>query len=456
MNASKRYLNVVTSIFMVITLILVMLSGFVKFVVTDKNIYLNLLENSSTYSIIEQALTAKMSRILGSGISDELKKSIITEDDIRKEANVVLDCVISDLISGQPNEPEIDTSVYKQRMADVLKTLTGYKVEVNNDNKLTNNNNINDYYICPINVIKKNDMMLNDSELYFAEYLEGGIAEDIVFQNLATKAELEAQGRAMLKEKGITEEEARQKAAERGISEEDVWNYLEQNGYLDEESETNDSESSLTEDILPETNNENESKNTDSDSKPENSSDNGDTRVSKEKIQEIIKEAFTDKNKTMDEKMELISSKLMEEAEKIIETEIGKFNLSKVISSNYFKAAIKATSFMYNNFYLLTMLFIIACGLAFLINRESFIDGFGVVMKAAAICGAFEILIFGSMYLFKLYENIDVGLNKDYFQSMYLETAQYFFKILSIESIIVLIVGLIGNIFVMKRKYTRR
>ena len=235
MNNSTKYLNVITSVLLVITIILTVLSGFVRFVATNKSIYSKLLEDSNTYYVVEEALSNKMSSLLGSDISEDLKESIITEDDIRKEADVVLDCMISNLVSGQPTIPEIDTSIYKERIADALNSLTGYDVKITDDNNLTSSIQINDYYVTPIKTISNSTDLIGEN-MFVLEKLNKVNNNDAVLFNMASRAELEAKGRAMLQERGLTEAEARQKAAAMGITEDDVWNYLEQNGYLDEES----------------------------------------------------------------------------------------------------------------------------------------------------------------------------------------------------------------------------
>ena len=130
MTKTKKIANIIVSIILVLTIILTMLSGICRFTLTNKSIYLNLLEKSNTYSIIKDELYKKMSAILGEDISEDLKKSIITEEDVRTEADVVLDCMISNLKSGQANTPEIDTSIYKQRIADALKSLAGYERKI--------------------------------------------------------------------------------------------------------------------------------------------------------------------------------------------------------------------------------------------------------------------------------------------------------------------------------------
>ena len=460
MNNSRKYVNVIASILLVITVIFTILSGFVRFVATNKYIYLKLLENSNTYCVVEEALSNKMSKLLGNDISEDLKKSIITEEDIRKEADTVLDCMLSDLISGQANIPEIDTSIYKERIADALKSLTGYDVKINN-NDLASNIQLNDYYVTPINSISNSEELIGEN-MFAIKKLNKAENNDAVLFNMSTRAELEAQGRAMLKERGITEEEARQKAAAKGISEEDVWNYLEQNGYLDDESESNNSEDSSKDGNSTDNNNEDTSniqKNSEIESKTNENSktdslnnDNDDTKVSKKKIQNIVTSVILDDSKNFDEKLEEISLKLMDEAGKIVDAEMEKLNFSKVIDSSEFKAAIKATSLLYNNFYVILSLLIIVCALLIFINKESITNGVIIISRSIIASGIIMSLIFGSIYLSKIYTHINMSLNKDYFEPMFLQTAQYFSKTLSIISITILLIGLIANISMMKKR----
>ncbi len=464
MKDSKKFTNIILSILLVVTIILAALSGIVRFAATNKAVYLNLLEESNTYYNVEEALYNKMAAILGDDISENLKKSIITEEDIRKEADGVLDCVISNLISGQAVLPQIDTEIYKERVADALKSLTGFEVESNNDNNLTSSIQFNDVCLTSINVLEKNDRLINEN-MFNAGNLNNNKNNNFVLVNMASRAELEAKGRALLREKGLTEEEARRKAAERGISEQDVWNYLEENGYLDEESESEDSldidspnydtsgnpedssnapSSNASNDVLSES------------GQADNYNKDNESKVSKKKIQEIVTSVLMDDNKNFDEKVNEISLRLMEEAEKIIDAEMEKLNFSKVINSNEFKAAIKITSILYNNFYILLLIIAVICLLILFINKGSIFDGAVIIGKSVFISGIIMSLAFGGIYLSKVYTYIDINLNKVYFESMFLVSAEYFSRLLCIVSIIILLVGLTADIFMMKKKLTGR
>lgn len=469
MNNSKKFANIILSIVLVVTIILTVLSSIIRFSATNKGIYLRLLEDSNTYSNVEQALSNKMAAILGNDISENLKESIITEEDIRKEADVVLDCVISDLISGQANIPEIDTTIYKERVAEALNTLTGFEAKIRSDKNLTSSIQSNDMCLTPINTVNSNEKLIGEN-MFNVHNLNENKNNDLALVNMASRAELEAQGRAMLKEKGLTEEEARKKAAERGISEQDVWNYLEENGYLDEESQSEESsDSGVQKDEVSDksTDSSNSSNSTDSNetinnnvqadkSNTSNDNKNNETKVSKKKIQEIVTSVLMDGNKNFDEKVNEISSKLMEEAEKIINAEMEKLNFSKVINSNEFNVAIKITSALYNNFYVLLLLIVIICVLIFFVNKESAVNGLVIIGNSVLVAGVIMSLIFGYVYMSKVYTHIDINLNKAYFEPMFLQCAEYFSNILCASSIIILFLGLIINICTMKMKLTRR
>lgn len=469
MNNSKKFANIILSIVLVVTIILTILSSIIRFSATNKGIYLRLLEDSNTYSNVEQALSNKMVAILGNDISENLKESIITEEDIRKEANVALDCILSDLISGQANIPQIDTTIYKERIAEALNTLTGFEAKIRSDKNLTSSIQSNDMCLTPINTVNSNEKLIGEN-MFNVHNLNENKNNDLALVNMASRAELEAQGRAMLKEKGLTEEEARRKAAERGISEQDVWNYLEENGYLDEESQSEESsDSGVQKDEVSDksTDSSNSSNSTDSNetinnnvqadkSNTSNDNKNNETKVSKKRIQEIVTSVLMDGNKSFDEKVNEISSKLMEEAEKIINAEMEKLNFSKVINSNEFNVAIKITSALYNNFYVLLLLIVIICVLIFFVNKESAVNGLGIIGSSVLVAGVIMSLIFGYVYMSKVYTHIDINLNKAYFEPMFLQCAEYFSNILCASSIIILFLGLIINICTMKMKLTRR
>ena len=314
--------------------------------------------------------------------------------------------------------------------------------------------------LTPINTVNSNEKLIGEN-MFNINNLNENKSNNLTLVNMASRAELEAQGRSMLKEKGLTEEEARRKAAERGISEQDVWNYLEENGYLDEESQSEESSDSgvQKDEVSDKSTDSNEiiNNNVQADkSNTSNDNKNNEIKVSKKKIQEIVTSVLMDGNKNFDEKVNEISSRLMEEAEKIINAEMEKLNFSKVINSNEFNAAIKITSALYNNFYVLLLLIVIICVLIFFVNKESVVNGLVIIGNSVLVAGVIMSLIFGYVYMSKVYTHIDINLNKAYFEPMFLQCAEYFSNILCASSIIILFLGLIINICTMKMKLTRR
>ena len=208
------------------TLILIVLvfSSFIRFVITDKKTYIKLLEKSNTYSIIQERLYGKMDSILGNEISTDIKKSIITKDDIKNEADKVIDCMISNIVYGETNIPDIDTHVYNIRVAKALALLTGHEINIeDNENKnITYIEDIN-HYLTPLN----NKKIIKTENVYTENMVYNGeMDQEIFLEEITNREDVKARGREILKSMGYTEEDARKNMAEEGISESDVWNYL--------------------------------------------------------------------------------------------------------------------------------------------------------------------------------------------------------------------------------------
>ena len=461
MTKTKKIANIIASIILVLTIILTMLSGICRFILTNKSIYLNLLEKSNTYSIIKDELYKKMSAILGEDISEDLKKSIITEEDVRKEADVVLDCMISDLISGQADIPEIDTSIYKERIADALKSLAGYERISSNDTNLTSNIQDEDLSVRPVKLSIENTNLIGEN-MIVSSNLNKKNDQQFYIINLATRQELEAKGRAILKEKGISEAEARQKAAEKGITEDDVWNYLRESGYLDEEQESerqenNSEHNESSNEVYDNSDLEAEIKSETVISDTSTSDSNDENKISKNKIQKIVTSVLMDKSKNFHEKVEEISLRLMEEAEKIIDNEMEKLNFSKIINSDKFITLVKIISILYTYFYMFLLLNILICIVLILINKNSFEKSIIIIGTSLLTSGIVMSLIFGFIYLSKIYGKINmINFNKAYFEPIYLECAEYFSRVSCLVSISIFLLGLVFNIFMMKKKLTRR
>ena len=464
----KKYINILILIMLVFSIVLSVFSSVIKFVITDKKIYVKLLEKSNTYAVVQEHLYAKMDSILGNDISSDLKKSIITEDDIKREADKVLDCMISNIIYGQTNIPDIDTSVYNIRVAEALASLTGYEVNIGDNKNITYIEDINSY----LTPLSNKTIVKTEKEYMQNMVYNHTMDQEIVINEIASRAELEAQGRAMLKSMGYTEEEARKKLAEKGLSESDVWNYLESNGYLDEEDNASNSEQ---ESDSSQNQNEEKSNTNYEDSNNYNISDyknneninqssiddesqkqENETAVSKKKIQNIVMSVISDNTMNFEEKMNALASKLVEEAQNIIGIEIQKLNLSEIINSDIFKTAVKITSFLYNIFYVSLVIIFGLFALVLLLNREIISNAVSVIANSLFISGGMLSLIFGSIYLLKLYEKFYINFNKAYFEPMFLASCDYFSKGLFILSGLIFLLGLLIKVQVMIKRLTRR
>lgn len=471
MKKLKKCTNAMTVLLLSIAIIITVMSGFVRFVLTDKNMYLELLEKTGTYSLVKTVLYEKIDNILGSNSTDKLKESIITDEDIKSEADIVITSLINDLISGQATEPQIDTTVYRDRIAEVLESLTGYGSGLKEKSDLTSSNQIYQYNVVPMNLslnsygntIQHNNLIVIDS---------GKHTDDVIVSNVATREEIEAKGRAMLRERGMTEEQARQKLAEKGMSEEQAWDYLKKNGYLDEEESTVDSTENSSGNNSDDksdlqnnsTGNSEVSQNRDGaentgGSDVSQSQDNGEatgkTSESK-KIDNIVIPVILDKDKTFDEKMNEISSKLLDYAQSIIDSEVDKLNFSKLAQSAKVKLIFKTTHILYEVFYGCLVIIAVLVLILAIVNKFSVAAIGNYIGKSSLISGIILSLIFGSVYLSKFYKKIELGINKRYFEPMFFATADYFCKILFVISIIIFIVGLIINIFMIKKRVTRR
>lgn len=466
MKRTKKCINIVLTALLTCTILITMLSAFVRFSLTNKQSYLNLLESTNTYSAVTEALYEKMSAILGDDISEDLKKSIITEEDVRKEADVVLNYVISDFVYGQTVVPEINTDIYKERIAEALESLTGYSDYLNDRKDLTSSEIEGTHTVQPTNLTV--NVNIKPSISYLNIRNSNNVSDELFFENLATRAEIEAQGRAMLREKGMTEDEARAKLAEKGISEEEAWQYLRDNGYLDEESGT-DEESQISADTHKGTNNdtdfnsESASKSEADISTPDNSQEMNsqskhvdDSKISKKKIQNIVISIILDKNLNFEEKMDNIYSELMNEAEIIINKEMDNLNFSKLINSNMFNYVVKMTSILYKSFYIDLSLLLIILMVLGIINSFNFETVINYLTKSMLISGLLSVSIFGFIYLSKIYMHFIEIVNKSYFQSMFVSSSEYFCRILFIASAGIFIAGLIMNIFMIKKRLTRR
>ncbi|WP_252215965.1 hypothetical protein [Clostridium sp. VAP41] len=445
MSKTNKCARIIIIILLMSSIIFSIASTFVNLVVLNKNMYLKLLDKGDAYTKVEDKLYEKMDSLLGSDVDESIKKSIITDEDIRRESDIVLICILNNLKTGENNKPVIDTDIYKNRVKDVLKSIIGYESPSNNNLSFNDKFNIQN-----MNSIKSetehNDILVIDNKF-------NSNKESFVFENLASRAELEAQGRAMLREKGLTESQARQKMAEKGISEEQIWNMLKEDGYLDEEdtSDSNNTNSSSQ--------NNGSNDNVDQNSKvnktneAEQQLEVKEKNLSNGKVKEIINSVISDKGKSFEEKINSMSDKLSEEAGKFIDEEIEKLTLSKLIDSNLFKVLAGVTSMLHKINLMSIVASIILIGVLAKLNNGNIKITVKNVGQVLMIVGMMFILILFAGYLVIGSKEINIG--PEYLKEIMTLIINKFLAISLIGSLITLVIGIISFLF-SKRIYSRK
>lgn len=415
----KIYMKSSINILLGLSIFALILSAFIRFVVVDKSIYLKLFEKNNTYNKVKETIYKKMDSTLDMQLNNDFKESIINENDIKKEADNVVNCVIDDIKSGQANIPVTDVDFYKERISKTIKSF------INNDNSVSYNGNLMNSYDTTWDIITFNDK----NSMFYTE-------------NLASKAEIEAKGREILRQKGLTEAEARQKLSEKGITEAQVWDYLEKNGYLDEEEDSSSNNENINQ------NDETNSQVNDSATNNTKSGDSKNKSSDKTLNSNIINQILNSDSKvSIKEEMQSIADKLAENSENIIVEEVQKLNLSKIIQTNEFAIAINFTSILYRYFYLLLIVTILLILILIRLYKNDYISSIksiGISMFIPSI-----ILTVASFVAHKLqiYNRVDIGTSNPYLIDIFYVTAEYFLRTFYICTGILSVLGIVLCIF---------
>lgn len=126
MDKTRKSISVIIAILLVCSIIFAALSIFLRVIVLNKNTYTNILDKNNTYEQITTSVYDKIDAILSAkNINYDIKESIITEDDIRKEADTMISGLIDYLETGENDIKPLNTEIYKQRVADILQSIFG-------------------------------------------------------------------------------------------------------------------------------------------------------------------------------------------------------------------------------------------------------------------------------------------------------------------------------------------
>lgn len=289
MSKKKKFLNFILEVMLTFSIILLVISIFLRSIVLDKNTYLNILGKNNTYSYIKDAVYEKMDKTLGSSIDNNIKESIISEEDIKREADSLIGSFILYFKTGENNIQPIDMKIYKDRVENVI------------DSMLTSFSASSDEKDYP-KVIHGDSTVAKTTGLQFNNMVvikEKSKGEQASFstEKLMTSAEAKDRIKALLQEKGLTVAQARQKMIEKGITNEQAIKMLEGYGItIDDGTVSSESNSSSN----------NNSSSSSSGSKPvtsgnnnnsiESSNDNSNNQYSdnKEGIEQKIQNAISD------------------------------------------------------------------------------------------------------------------------------------------------------------------
>lgn len=412
----KKYLNFSISILLGLSIFALILSFFIHFILVDKNIYLKLFEKNNTYNKVKEIIYNKMDSTLGMNLSDELKESIINDKDIKNEADNVLNFIIDDMKTGQTNIPISDTSVYKDRIVDAINSF------MSKNNSISYNGS---QYM--------GNVMNSKRTVWVSTELNVSDSNAFKIEKLATREELEAQGREILRQKGLTEAEARKKLTEKGMTEGQVWKYLEDNGYLDEggNQQNSDSENAVQ-------NEGNGSNNIDKQDINGISNEESSGSINPKSIDDAINSPDL-----INKKLKDVKNKLIEQADKIILEEIQKLNFSKVIQTQEFSIAVKITSFLYKSFYPLLFITILLISIVILLYKNNYTKAFKVIGISTLIPSTMLITTSLCAYKLQIYNRIDIGTSNQYLKDIFSITADYFLKTFSIVAGLTIALGMI-------------
>lgn len=464
MNKTKKYISLIVEILLIFSIIFSVSAILVKTIVLNKNTYVNLFNKNGIYEQVKESVYEKMDKELGSkSFDNDMKESIISEEDIRKEADNVITDVIQYLGTGDnSNILTVDTQVYKQRVHDILNDILGDVVN-ESKNELSFGSTIEPDNISWIDTelkfenIVSNEKRVQVNNMVVLKELPQNGQDYIATEKLMTPSEARSKLQSILKAKGLTEAEARQKMAEKGITEEQALQILEGYGIsIDESESSGDGTSNNSQNEAPGTSNSGNSSSESTNNNREQVSgilgqgsenisgaDNGSDGGSfVSKIQkEIINAIMTNDGSSVEEKISKIENKILDEAGTSIDNEIQKINLNKLIETSKFEKLAKITSMFSKMFWLFMILPIIFSLILIKLNNGKLQPSLSYIGIGFLIAGLFILTIFFGSYISKFYENINI--NTVYLKYIISVTAKHLLNALSISGIITLGIGVI-------------
>jgi len=434
MNKTKKSISIIIEILLIFSIMLAVLAIFFKVIVLNKNTYTDILNKNNTYEQVKESIYIKIDALLSTkNINYDIKESIITEDDVKREADNVISGFIQYLKTGENNIKPIDSEIYKQRVSDILHSIIGGIVKPNT-NELSFNDNLQGRNIASIeNKLEFNTMLLIKDNSKDEQ-------DQIEVEKLMTQSEAEARVREILKQKGLTEEQAIEKATKKGITEEQALRILAGYGItIDDKSEAEVNKSSSQNSNDNQIQSKKSSDKTTGDSKKETSSNS----QTENTINQIPDE------KSTKSELDKVLNKLVDEAGSLIEKEVKKINMDKVLESSIIQKLAKITSIIYKMFWIFMILPIILMTILIKINGKDFNSSLKSISNGFLLAGLILFGIFFCGYALKVYEKFNINIV--YLKDVVSYTIKHFLMILSTCGIATFIIGLLMFIPTIKK-----
>ena len=427
MNKTKRSISIIIQILLVFSIIVAVLSIFLRVIVLNKNTYTTIFDKNNTYGQVKESIYDKIDATLSAkNINYDIKESIITEDDIRKEADTMISGLIDYLETGENNIKPLDTEVYKQRVADVLQSIFGGLKSNKSDLSYNNSYNLENMAYERPKFKFSNMMVLRENSQDVGK-------NALKLEKLMSKDEAEARVREILKEKGLTEEQAIEKAKKKGITEDQALRILADYGItIDDDSKESESSSESV------NNRDDNSASVSSDCNSPENSGKGSESVNN-KVSDSA--SNTQSSKSIENQLNSIERKLQNEAENNIDKEVEKINLDKILASNKLHILAKATSMIYKLSWILITLPIIFMVILLKINGRESDSGFGYIRNGVLLSGLILLGTSSAAYGLRVYEKINI--NQAYLINTISYTIKYFLEILMMYGTIIFVLGLL-------------
>lgn len=431
----NNFTKVITQLSLIVSIMLAVSSIFLKYILLNETTYLNVLSESGIYEQIKVSVYKKMDSVLSSkNINIDIKESIITDEDIKRETDSAINGVLEYLKTGKNNVKAPDSSIYKQRVSDVLDSVINNTIKPTSGGD-SNELSINDKFSANNMLLVKDELQI--TRMNYIEEIPKGEQGAVKVEQLMSRSEAEARVREILDQKGLTVEEAIEKANKKGITEEQALKILAGYGITIDDYQSGENNSVVDD-------------NSNNSSNSQDNSENGKNEMeaaSNSERQNTINKSQD--NTSAKSQLDNIKNKLVDEASKSIDKEVEKMDFTKVLESSKIQKLAKITSTIYKVFWLIIMMPIIIMAIFIRINTKGLNSSCRYIGIAFLVAGLILAAAAFSVFLLKIYENINIS--PAYIKDAISNVVENNLKVLLKYGIITVIIGLFMFIPTIKR-----